>query len=579
MASAVNSEKHRRWTAPREDQSVMIDPPLGDWSTLLVANRERSSKIDWGVQGRPFRELRRTLRSEAIRLATEYTANTLGLSLPEMDLGAESNGPIVVSGHQPEWFHPGVWAKNFALSAAARSLNAVPIQLVIDNDLCQRTSILVPCRDGDQVRFEAVPFDNGQVAPWEEQTVESQELASTFVERVGRVLEPWDIQPLLPTVWSETLETLNRTGKWADALTQARGQVERRWGAGTLELPLSQLCELDEFRWFACALLTRLPELSAAYNRYVADYRRTYRIRNPTRPVPDLVRDGDWLEAPFWIWRTGHRHRERLFARQLPSRLELRAGKEMIGSIPLTPERSACCAVDALRNLSRQGWRLRTRALTTTWFARLFLADLFIHGIGGSHYDEMTDRLMTEWLGVPLLPHTTVTATARLPLMLQSSRGTESSSSASGVADNSSWNAEEAPLPDSDSQLRWLLNDTRSNPQRYVTARDDATHELLADRARLVVEQHEVESWPRARRLAPAQRRRNAERYRQLRSLNNQLSSLLEPLRNRLQQQRHLTAENARAARVLNSREAAWCLFPEETLRPFYTRFFPAPAS
>jgi hypothetical protein len=566
MASAVNFEKHRRWTAPREDQSVLIDPPFGDWSTLLATNRERGREIDWDVQGRPFRELRRTLRSEAIRLATEYTANTLGLSLPEMDLGAESNRPIIVSGHQPEWFHPGVWAKNFALSAAARSLNAVPIQLVIDNDLCQRTSILVPCRDGDQVRFEAVPFDNGLVAPWEEQSVESRDLASTFAERVGRVLEPWDIQPLLPTVWPETFETLKRTGKWADALTQARGQVERRWGAGTLELPLSQLCELDEFRWFACALLARLPELSVAYNQYVADYRRTYRMRNPTRPVPDLVRDGDWLEAPFWIWRAGHRHRERLFARQLSDRLELRAGKEMVGSIPLTPDRSACCAVDALRNLSRQGWRLRTRALTTTWFARLFLADLFIHGIGGSHYDEMTDRLMTEWLGVPLLPHTTVTATARLPLTLD-------------AFTNSSRNEDEAPLPDSDSQLRWLLNDTRSNPQRYVTERDDATNELLADRARLVAEQHDVESWPRARRLAPAQRRRNAERYRQLRSLNNQLSSLLEPLRNRLQQQRHLTAENARAARVLNSREAAWCLFPEETLRPFYTRFFPAPAS
>lgn len=579
MASAVNFEKRRRWTAPREDQSVLIDPPLREWSTMLAANRERSLEIDWDVQGRSFRDLRRTLRAEAIRLATDYTASTLRLSLPEIDLGAELNSPIVVSGHQPEWFHPGVWAKNFALSAAARSLHAIPIQLVIDNDLCQRTSILVPCRDGDQVRFEAVPFDNGQVAPWEEQTVESRELASTFADRVGRVLEPWDIQPLLPTVWSETFETLNRTCKWADALTQARGQVERRWGAGTLELPLSQLCELDEFRWFACALLARLPELSDAYNRYVADYRGTYRIRNPTRPVPDLARDRDWLEAPFWIWRAGHRHRERLFARQLPDRLELRAGKEPVGSIPLTPNRTACCAVDALRNLSRQGWRLRTRALTTTWFARLFLADLFIHGIGGSHYDEMTDRLMTEWLGIPLLPHTTVTATARLPLTLESSRGTEPFRSEPNASANSSRNDDDSPLPDSDAQLRWLLNDTRSNPQRYVTERDDATKELLAERAHLVSEQHEVESWPRARRLAPVQRRRNAERYRQLRTLNNQLSSLLEPLRNRLQQQRHLTAENARAARVLNSREAAWCLFPDETLRAFYTRSFPAPTS
>lgn len=556
MAAAVNFDKPRRWTAPREDQSVLIDPPLGDWSTLLASNRERGLEIDWDVQGRPFRELRRTLRAEATRLAADYTGSTLGLSLPESCLRAESDSPIVVSGHQPEWFHPGVWAKNFALASAARSLEAIPLQLIVDNDLCQRTSILVPCRDGEQVRFEAVPFDNGQVAPWEEQTVESPDLAKSFAERVTAVLEPWTIRPLLSSVWPETRECLERIGRWVDALTQARARVERRWGAGTLELPLSQLCELDEFRWFACFLLARLPDLTSAYNRIVADYRGAYRIRNPTHPVPDLAREGDWFEAPFRVWRAGHRHRERLFARQLPHGLELRGGHEPIGTIPLTPNRSACCAVEALRSLSRQGWRLRSRALTTTWFARLFLADLFIHGIGGSHYDEMTDRLMTEWLGVPRLPHATVTATVRLPL----ERG-------------------EPVASESDGDLRWLLNDTRSNPQRHLTEIDESARDLMAARERLVAEQHEIESWPRARRLAPAQRRRNVERYRQLLDINDRLSRLLQPLRDHLEEQRRLAREQAQAERILNSREAAWCLFPEETLRSFYSRTFPLPAT
>ncbi len=34
------------------------------------------------------------------------------------------------------------------------------------------------------------------------------------------------------------------------------------------------------------------------------------------------------------------------------------------------------------------------RALTTTLFLRTFIADLFIHGIGGGQYDRLTDRIV-----------------------------------------------------------------------------------------------------------------------------------------------------------------------------------------
>ena len=41
--------------------------------------------------------------------------------------------------------------------------------------------------------------------------------------------------------------------------------------------------------------------------------------------------------------------------------------------------------------LPSRGIRLRTRALTTTLFARYVLGDLFVHGIGGAKYDELGD--------------------------------------------------------------------------------------------------------------------------------------------------------------------------------------------
>ena len=47
------------------------------------------------------------------------------------DASADS---LLLAGHQPELFHPGVWVKNFALNGLARRHGATPLNLVVDND-------------------------------------------------------------------------------------------------------------------------------------------------------------------------------------------------------------------------------------------------------------------------------------------------------------------------------------------------------------------------------------------------------------------------------------------------------------
>ena len=49
---------------------------------------------------------------------------------------------------------------------------------------------------------------------------------------------------------------------------------------------------------------------------------------------------------------------------------------------------------------ARQGLRLRPRALVTTMYARLMLADLFLHGIGGAKYDQLTDLIIRQFFDV-----------------------------------------------------------------------------------------------------------------------------------------------------------------------------------
>ncbi len=49
-------------------------------------------------------------------------------------------------------------------------------------------------------------------------------------------------------------------------------------------------------------------------------------------------------------------------------------------------------------------------------FARLVISDLFMHGIGGGKYDQMTDAIIRAYFDVPAPPMVVATATLRLPL-------------------------------------------------------------------------------------------------------------------------------------------------------------------
>src|SRR5690606_35075544 len=65
--------------------------------------------------------------------------------------------------------------------------------------------------------------------------------------------------------------------------------------------------------------------------------------------------------------------------------------------------------------LRQAGRRLAPRALTLTLFARLMLADNFVHGIGGGRYDQVLERLIERHLGLQAPRFAVTTATLHFP--------------------------------------------------------------------------------------------------------------------------------------------------------------------
>jgi hypothetical protein len=521
-----------RLRAPVAHGAVLAVPPLAELPGLLSRNRSAVTRTDVRLDGTPLADLRRTAAAEIAAAASSYLRDC---GEPAPDVCGDS---LFLAGHQPDLFHPGVWLKNFALNALAGRHGSVPLNLVVDNDTAKSTSVRVPVlgpsHNPSAVRLATVPYDHfaGEIA-YEERAVVDENQFAEFPRQVAELAAGWGFTPILPDYWEDVLRQRDRTPLLGERFAAARRAWERRWGCHNLELPISRLCGTEAFARFAADLLDRLPAFHMAYNESVRDYRRRHGIRSPNHPVPDLARDGDWLEAPFWAWRAGSKRRGRLFVRPDADGWQLRAGAER------WPDLTRQCAVEIWRRLGTDGFKVRTRALTTTLFARLFLADLFIHGIGGGKYDELTDALLARHYGLEPPGFLVLTGTLYLPLPNYAATTTDLHA------------------------LRRRVRDLYWNPQRHLPADIAARPQVravLAERAAL--ESERPDALPERR-----------ERYQKLRSVSDRLRPLLDGAIDQAARDATRAAAEVAANAVLRRRDYAYCLYPGDALRPFLTQF------
>jgi hypothetical protein len=516
--------------APAADGAVLAVPPLGAVGQLLDTNR-RLHRAGAEILGRPWDDLRRAARRTAVAAAREYLTS-LGETAPDV-----AHEHLLLAGHQPELFHPGVWIKHFALSGLSRRHQLTALNLVVDNDTVKATALRLPHPPTPQHPWPyaaSVPFDRwtGE-APYEERTILERKLFEHFADNALSVLKAWPLEPLLGPFWRDVLQLAERTPLLGACLAGARRTLERRWGCHNLEVPVSAVCRTEPFAWFACHLLSDLPRFHATYNACVHDYRRRHRIRSRNHPVPDLAADGDFCETPFWGWRGGQSRRGRLFARLTDGRLELRSDAQGWPSLP-SPAIDPAGAVAAWQALERDGYKVRSRALSNTLYARLFLGELFIHGIGGGKYDELTDAIVTRFYSCEPPHFLILTGTRLLPLP-------------------------RLPCgPDDRRRLIRSVRDVHYNPQRYRV--DTPRLDGLVD---------EKQAWIVRAPTTAAERR---ERFEMIRKLTAALRAPLEGEERRLRDELARCEKQVEANAILGRRDYAFCLYPEATLRPFLTQ-------
>ena len=523
MPDAVEFQSVR---APRAHGGVLVHPSRELIAPLLAENLAiRAQAGDYDVQGQSLGELSQQARQALLSEARGYTA-----AYRDVEDAGGFDAPILVAGHQPQLFHAGVWFKNFALSALARRSRAHAVNLLIDNDIHRASSLRVPSDSPNGRHLNTLVYDQlTEAIPYEERSILDPATFASFGDRVQATLGDLVPDPLIRQLWPLAIDAARRSPNLGHCLGEARHRLEAQWDQQTLELPFSRVCRTPSFARFAAHLLAHLPRFQEVYNTSLAEYRHANRIRSRSHPVPDLATDGQWLEAPFWIWTTQTPHRQRMFVRDCGEGLEISDLRGVRFPLAISPDTDADRGVEQWMDQAALGVKLRPRALITTMYARLVLGDLFLHGIGGGKYDHLTDLIVRRFFGLQPPHYLMISATA----LLFEDR-----------TESLQWQIR---------GLRQLLRDLRFHPERHVVPSEE-TVRLAREKSACIA--------------LPILSGQGRQRHHAIQRINAALQEHLAVSPQQAVAQLEAMSAALRREKTLATREFSFCLFSEKSLCP-----------
>ncbi len=370
VVSSDHGQAYGQWIAPKSDGDLLVWPDAASLADTAKETRRALDAALVALLDRPLGEWRTEMRSF---------------------LGA-GDGPVVMTGHQSELHHPGVWVKNAVIHAVAEAAGGSAWHVAVDTDAPKHLKLRWPGFVGkisDDPRLHGAAW-TGQLEPPTPAHLDELLAADGLPKNVESFL--LDIRRYLIDQ-RDGPSPMNLPAAMADAFHKLDWSLGLRYStvmaSGLFESP----------GWAATVLHVAgdAERFAQHYNAALAGHRSDRGITDADRPMPDLTTG----ELPFWFDDLDTGVRERATVK--------RDGDTLVINDRLTLPDSPMLLLMAMR---RQRVRLASRALSLTMFARLMCSDLFIHGIGGGHYDDVLDRLIRSYFGME--PPQFVVATATL---------------------------------------------------------------------------------------------------------------------------------------------------------------------
>jgi hypothetical protein len=386
----ASAARYARWKAPAEDGQILVWPQPAD---LLADARSNHVSLAGDnsvlVQQVPLPEVRRKMRQW---------------------LGHDDDQLLFATGHQTELHHPGVWAKNALIDAAAVRSGGRAFHFAVDTDEPKHLMLRWPggsvplTDDSSAARSEW----SGLVAPPTPAHLANVEATT------ARAATNWNFKPVLPeflnSLRRQSLVSSNLPGLLTECLHELDWSLGLRYDA----MIVSPLCLSEPYLLFVHHLLGNADAFGADYNASLEAFRRQNRITAPGRPMPNLKLSSESCEVPFWLDVLSTGTRSRATVQRSGDQWALRLTDE--NEFRFDPAANGWDAAGRFSLwLRKNGLRLAPRALTLTAVLRLLVADQFAHGIGGGQYDRVLDTLIAKHFGVESPRFCVTTATLYFP--------------------------------------------------------------------------------------------------------------------------------------------------------------------
>jgi len=535
----------------QKNKQIFLSPSGDKISSLLEENKKIFSQYSFKILNQPFKEVRKKSRKEVVGKALSFSK--------KFDPNIEEKiNPvyqyIIQSGHQPVFFHPGVWIKNIFLNELIKSPlldKCLGLNIILDNDICKDLNFSLPVLSSTgNLRLEGINFLSPALStnlPFEEYSYPSGELINKFTRDIIHRLKPLESEnkDILDNFknFARCLENSShfcsqnyKESNLGEFLSLARRFYEQEIDPAYLEIPFSQICDSDEFLSFFLEIIKNIKSFSEIYNKKLDEYRKLFKIRNRAHPSPNLIIKENLIEIPFWIWREGDQRRK-IFILNEEEKNYLY--NDSYGKIFLIEEDGLKSLFSLKTLLKDRGLKIRPKALLLTLYNRLFISDLFIHGLGGAKYDLVTDEIIREFFKVE--PPHFLTISCTLYLDFKSSPGTSDSKI---------------------SALKKKIRDLEFNPERYVdelslTKKEEIQIRELAEKKTKLIKKIK-------KTLSPIEKRKISE---EIKAINNFMGEKVRPIKYELNKKIEKEEEKIKQSKVYTFREFPYCFFSAKTLR------------
>jgi hypothetical protein len=431
-----------RVALPDRENEIVFHPSFSQWPALLRDNGRMKSETPDGD------------RSELLQSASDYTREILGVQ-PFPDVSRQ----VVATGHQCIWHHCGIWAKNVATCRLAEAVGGTAMHLVLDHDVRSSSLMLPPSGSDGCSGVREIEIERGpSPVPIESRSAPERARIEAFVTAACAAAE----NPVCGRVWPEWVRRLDARPRafahLADFITYMQGALYLSLGLNLLYLPVSRLSGSTAFLAFAAGLLCEARRFAVSYNEAIE-------LLGQADVRPLRVRDTDRTELPFWLVLPGGWRESLWVGPRKGDRIHIGTDGQDVDSL------DASCGSDVSAQLKvllvRHQCHLRPKAITLTLFARMVLADWFVHGVGAQGYEAVTDYLIEQWFGKQVPHFGVATCTMRLPM--------------AGIRE---------PLAaDGASTLKHRLHHMEHNPEKYLSReqlREDWISRLVEEKSSLL---------------------------------------------------------------------------------------------